>query len=61
MAIPQKNILITDDWMIMLKWINSEHAELVDYVEIEGLTQKKYPAYKAAGSDSQSQLVAYIR
>ena len=60
-VIPQKDILITNDWMTLLKWINSEKAELVDYVEVEGLTQKKYPAYRAAGGDSNSQLVAYIR
>ncbi len=60
-AIPQKDILITNDWMTLLKWVNSSRAELVDYFEIEGLTQKKYPVYKAAGGDTNSQLVAYIR
>ena len=59
--IPQKDILITDDWMTLLKWIESEKAELVEYVVIEGLTQQKYPAYRAAEGDSNSQLVAYIR
>lgn len=61
MAIPQKDILITDNWTILLQWINSKEAKLVEYVEIEGLTQRKYPAYKAAGSESNSPLVAYVR
>lgn len=61
MAIPQKDILITDNWMLMLQWINSKNPKLVGYFEIEGLTSKKYPAYRAAESDSNSQLVAYIR